>query len=159
MIFRWSDGHSHAVEFPADEQSLAGASAVALERFQRQTAKRFHDGATHRNLIHYPRAELHFENSGGWFNPGQIHTTDGGLNYFSAMPFTVRATTVEDSPEVIAGHFDQTAFLIMVKAAELWQRVETAARWAEALHGLAESVADTVANADVWPFGPEGHYE
>lgn len=156
MQLRWSNGYSFAIEFEADRKSLAARAATALEQFQRQGATRFHDGATHRNMIRLPQAELHVGLRGAWWNPGCIQSTSG-MHYFEPAPFAVFGATIENIDTAVTERFDQQAFLLMVKSTTLWEHIEATARWMDAITDIATTVADIA--APVWPTPTEDEHE
>lgn len=166
MQLRWSDGRSRANEFEAtDKQSLAANAMIALEQFQRRAAKQYHDGASRRNMVRFPTAELHIGLGGRWWNPGRIQSTSG-LAYFETTPFHAHGATLENNEEAIAERFEQQAFLLLVKSADLWERVEATARWMDAITDIATSVADAARSGDttppvypVWDVAPGKEYE
>lgn len=51
---------------------------------------------------------------------------------------------IEETDEVVAERFEQQAFLLLVKSAELWERAEETARWLGALSDLADGVVEAV---------------
>ena len=166
MQLRWSDGRSHAIQFEAtDARSLAANAMTALEQFQRQAAKQYHDGATRRNMIHLPTAEFHIGLGGRWWNPGRIQSTSG-LSYFETTPFHAHGATLENSDAALDERFEQQAFLLLVKSADLWERVAAAERWMGAIADIATTVADAVGSGDatppvypVWDIAPGDEYE
>jgi hypothetical protein len=140
---RWSNGYSYAVEFAANDQSLAGEMARALEEFQRARAKHYHDGEAHRNLVHFPTAELHIGSGDGWFNPGRIESA-AGLAYFQPRPFATRGAVVADDPATITTHFDQLAFGLLIHVPELLRCFDDVRRWSAAFENFVLDVAQQI---------------
>ena len=147
MKLRWSNGYSYAVEFPADEQSLAGNSATALEQFQRHLARRYHDGAAHQNMVQFPNAELHIEMNGKWLNPGVIKSTsgnDGQIDYFQTERCYARGGVKPDNETAIEAHFDSLRFWLLLKKQELIERINDTYRWDGMLHNIVLDVVDSL---------------
>lgn len=111
--FRWSDGHSHATEFQAQENGFINPAMDALRTFHEETAKKYHDGKTQTNMINFRQAELHIMVNGSW----RQLKHDGALVIF---PITTKNT-----PESIADIYEKLETELLFKQKIIWGRVDT----------------------------------
>lgn len=112
--FRWSDGHSHATEFQAQENGFVKPAMDALKAFHAETAKKYHDGKTHTDMIHFRQVELHIMVNGNW----RPLKHDGALVIFPI--------TAENTPESIADIYEKLEPELLFKQRMIWRRVDTA---------------------------------
>jgi hypothetical protein len=112
--FRWSDGHSHAIEFQAQENGFIKPAMDALRLFHAETAKKYHDGKTQTDMIHFRQAELHIQINGTW----RPLKHNGALVIF---PITAVGT-----PESIAEIYEKLETELLFKQQMIWRRVDTA---------------------------------
>ncbi len=97
MKLRWSNGHSFAIEFEAnDPESFYRNAMMHLDLYRAQTARRVHRGETHKNVIWHESVELgiYVPSCYQWYNPEgeacSLETQSFG-NLAINRHFTVRA--------------------------------------------------------------------
>lgn len=130
--FRWSDGHSHAVEFQAQENGFIGPAMNALKTFHTETAKKYHDGKTGANMVHFAQAELHIMVNGNW----RPLKHNGQLVIFPI--------TAESTPESIATVYEKLGTELPFKQQMIWRRVDTAYDNERNLIQFIHGVSDTL---------------
>lgn len=130
--FRWSDGHSRAVEFQAQENGFIGPAMNALKTFHTETAKKYHDGKTQTDMVHFPQAELHIMVNGNW---RPLHH-NGALVIFPI--------TAENTAESIATVCEKLETELLFKQQMIWRRVDTAYDNERNLIQFIHGVSDTL---------------
>lgn len=133
--FRWSDGYSCATEFQAQENGFIGPAMDALKTFHAETAKKYHDGKTKADMIHFRQAELHIMVNGNW---RPLHH-NGALVIFPI--------TAENTPESIANIYEKLETELLFKQQMIWRRVDTAYDNERNLIQFIHGVSDTLKRA------------
>lgn len=143
MKLRWSDGHSYAYEFSAnDPASFVENGTAALRVFRAATGRRVHRGEISAWEFWGVAPELHVgeegDKEGRWFAPCHIEKTDTGLSY--SKPFrTVFRENFASTLEALHA-FDAAQ---MRESAERWWRgCYDCWRWGRALNDLSTDVGD-----------------
>lgn len=101
MKLRWTNGHSFAIEFEAnDPASFYRNAMMHLDLFRAARAKRVHRGEIHINVIRCEMAELgvYSPNMNAWYNPegeGRALDTRSFGHIVINRHFTVRAKNIE----------------------------------------------------------------
>lgn len=148
MNFRWSDGHSYAVEFSANEQSFLSRASDALRQFRMDTAERYHDGETRKDMIRFRQAELHVTVNGRWLHAGEIKETKSGTSFFDSVRTVVFPATVEDNEREINRVFEEQGLSLLTKRKKILTMVHDTFRWAGALTNMILDVDDKIRNGD-----------
>lgn len=138
--FRWSDGYSYAVEFQAQENGFIQPAMDALKSFHEATAKRYHDGETQTDIIHFREVQLHIQVNGNW----RPLEHDGALVVFSI--------TTRDIPEAIAEVYANLEPELLFKQQMIWRRVDTAytneSNLIQFLNGFSDDLRQIVEDND-----------
>jgi len=111
--FRWSDGHSRAVEFRGEENNFIGPAINALKKFHAETAKTYHDGKTQTDMVNFRQAELHIQVNGNW----RQLKHDGALVIFPV--------TAKNTPKSIAEIYEKLEPELLFKQQMIWRRVDS----------------------------------
>lgn len=130
--FRWSDGYSHATEFQAQENGFIKTALDALKTFHAETAKKYHDGKTQTDMIHFRQAELHIQVNGNW----RPLKHNGQLVIFPI--------TAENTPESIATVYEKLETELLFKQRMIWRRVDIAYDNERDLIQFIHGVSDTL---------------
>lgn len=141
MKLRWSDGHSYAETFEAnDRESFIENSMAALRVFRLATGRMVHRGEIHQNEFWGVMPELHVYVDGRWLAPGHIAYAGGNNNWAYFTPFRT-VFRYNHAPTADALH-ELDAVQLHGSADNWWRGVYDCWRWSGAIDHLINEVGD-----------------
>jgi len=145
MKLRWSDGHSYAETFSAnDVASFVENGTAALRVFRAATGRKVHRGEIRCDEFWGVAPELHIggegEEEGRWFAPCHIERTESGLSY--SKPF--RVVFEYDHASTLEGLHALDAAQMITSSERWWRGCYDCWRWGRALNDLVTEVGDNL---------------
>lgn len=146
MKLRWSDGHSYADTFQAnDEQSFVANGIAAMRVFRLATGRMVHRGETHTNEYVGVSPQLHLQIDGRWYGPGHIDSAgENSWQFLKEFQVVFRHNVAPTLDAMHAADAEQIA----TSAATWWRGVVDAWRWSGAIDAMIMEVGDMLLPGD-----------